>query len=495
MIRLARHSLALAKRNLIGVVRNPEALLDVTLQPIIFIALFTYVFGGAIAARLAARLPAVPAPRHPRPDDRLRRRRDRRQPQHRHREGRLRPLPQSLPIARAAPLVGAVLADVVRYVLLCVVTLGFGYVLGFRAQHRARSRCSPPARWRSRFALCLCWVSVFVGMLARTPGAVQGILILLLFPLTFGTSTFVPADTLPDWLQSFDRRQPAHPPRRRAARADARRPGGQRPALDARLDGRPAGGLRPARATGLPAPRLTRPRRRRASVASARPRPYAASNAPSRQRARCEASSRRRRDLRVRRILGAAQRGGGAEQLGRVVAARPRPRRRAGGDRPRPLATIGMSVVADARWRARRSAGLGGAERRRPPARRSPRAPRRRRARGLLGAMRPARSSRSASAVDRRELVESPASHAMRASVARTNTVSSRRGRRRRRARSACSRARARSPRRSGCRPAGSRAARRRSCRSRPSSSSVASSSAVSAAVEVAGQHQRPGLR
>jgi len=52
----------LAKRNLVGVMRNPEALIDVTLQPIIFIAMFTYIFGGAIAPRLAARLPAVPAP-------------------------------------------------------------------------------------------------------------------------------------------------------------------------------------------------------------------------------------------------------------------------------------------------------------------------------------------------------------------------------------------------------------------------------------------------
>ena len=49
MTRFARHSFALAKRNLIGVVRNPEALIDVTLQPIIFVALFTYIFGGAIA--------------------------------------------------------------------------------------------------------------------------------------------------------------------------------------------------------------------------------------------------------------------------------------------------------------------------------------------------------------------------------------------------------------------------------------------------------------
>jgi oleandomycin transport system permease protein len=48
-MRVVRHSLVLAKRNLIGVLRNPEALIDVTLQPVIFIAMFTYIFGGAIA--------------------------------------------------------------------------------------------------------------------------------------------------------------------------------------------------------------------------------------------------------------------------------------------------------------------------------------------------------------------------------------------------------------------------------------------------------------
>ena len=53
------------------------------------------------------------------------------------------------------------------------------------------------------FALCLCWISVYVGMIARTPGAVQGIMFLAIFPLTFGASTFVPVDTLPGWLQTF----------------------------------------------------------------------------------------------------------------------------------------------------------------------------------------------------------------------------------------------------------------------------------------------------
>ncbi len=201
MTRLVRHSAALAKRNLIGVWRNPEALIDVTIQPIIFILLFTYVFGGAIAGGsqhdyLQFLLPGILAQTiafagvaigvNLNSDiekgvfDRFR----------------------SLPISRAAPLVGAVLGDVVRYVLLCVITLGFGYVIGFRAT-------TDPAQVLAAcvlgvaFALCLCWISVYVGMIARTPGAVQGIMFLAIFPLTFGASTFVPVDTLPSWLQWF----------------------------------------------------------------------------------------------------------------------------------------------------------------------------------------------------------------------------------------------------------------------------------------------------
>ena len=199
--RLLRHSGVLAKRNLIGVTRNPEALLDVTLQPIIFIALFTYIFGGAIAHGsrhdyLEYLLPGILAQTiafgavaigvNLNSDiekgvfDRFR----------------------SLPIARAAPLVGAVLGDIVRYSVLCIVTVGFGYILGFRAQTSAPEVLAA-CLIVIAFALCLSWISVFVGMLARTPGAVQGIVLLIMFPLTFGTSIFVPASTMPGWLQSF----------------------------------------------------------------------------------------------------------------------------------------------------------------------------------------------------------------------------------------------------------------------------------------------------
>jgi oleandomycin transport system permease protein len=200
-LRLVRHSLVLARRNLIGVMRNPEALIDVTLQPMIFLAMFTYIFGGALAHGsqhdyLQYLLPGVLAQTiafggaaigvnlstdiQKGVFDRFR----------------------SLPIARAAPLVGAVIADVVRYALLCTVTLGFGYVLGFRAQTNAPEVLAACVI-AIAFALCLSWISVLVGMLARTPGSVQGIVLLVMFPLTFGTSTFVPVSTLPGWLQTF----------------------------------------------------------------------------------------------------------------------------------------------------------------------------------------------------------------------------------------------------------------------------------------------------
>ena len=201
MTRLARHSTALAKRNLIGVTRNPEQLLDVTLQPIIFLVLFTYIFGGAIADGsqqdyLQFLLPGLLAQTiafggvaigvNLNSDiekgvfDRFR----------------------SLPIMRAAPLIGSVMADIVRYVVVCVITLGFGYILGFRASTSVPEVLAAIAL-AIGFAMCLSWISVWVGMLARTPGAVQGILMLALFPITFGSVTFVEADTLPSWLKTF----------------------------------------------------------------------------------------------------------------------------------------------------------------------------------------------------------------------------------------------------------------------------------------------------
>src|SRR5436305_9568357 len=128
---LLRHAWALARRSLIKTLRTPEALIDVTLQPVIFLLLFTYLFGGAISGGdrhgyLQLLLPGmlgqslamggIALGQNLNADiekgvfDRFR----------------------SLPISRAAPLVGAVFADIIRYLTVCVVILGFGTALGFR---------------------------------------------------------------------------------------------------------------------------------------------------------------------------------------------------------------------------------------------------------------------------------------------------------------------------------------------------------------------------
>jgi len=196
-----RHALVLAKRNMTKMVRTPEQFLDVTLQPVIFLLLFTYIFGGALAGgsqhsylefllpgmlgqTIAMSSVAIGQNMHTDIDkgifDRFR----------------------SLPIARSVPLVGAVLADFSRYAIVCVVTIGFGYLLGFRI-------ATDPLKLLAALALAVCfalsfaWISVFVGMTVRSAGAVQGVMILFVLPLSFGSNTFVKPSTMPGWLQAF----------------------------------------------------------------------------------------------------------------------------------------------------------------------------------------------------------------------------------------------------------------------------------------------------
>src|SRR5690349_8458689 len=172
--RLVRHSLALAKRSLIKTWRTPEALIDVTIQPAIFLVIFVYIFGGAVANSthdyLQFLLPgiygqtivmaAVAIGVNLNTDiskgvfDRFR----------------------AFPIPRPAPLVGAVFGDMVRYVVVTISTLATGFIMGFRA-HSAMGVVAG-SLLAILFSLCLSWVSVVVGLTVRTSGAVQGILFL-----------------------------------------------------------------------------------------------------------------------------------------------------------------------------------------------------------------------------------------------------------------------------------------------------------------------------
>jgi oleandomycin transport system permease protein len=199
-LQAARHSLLLARRRLMALATNPGEVVGMVAFPLIFVFLFVFVFGGAIAgsphAYLQFALPGILAQLVVLGStatgialnedlnngifDRFR----------------------SLPIARSAPLVGQILNDVVRYCLGLLITVGVGYLLGFRVQTSLPSALAALGVMFG-FALCFSWVSTLIGVAARNPVLVQTFGQALLFPLTFASSVFVPASTLPGWMQAW----------------------------------------------------------------------------------------------------------------------------------------------------------------------------------------------------------------------------------------------------------------------------------------------------
>ncbi|NBD27437.1 ABC transporter permease [Paenibacillus glycinis] len=195
-----RNSLTMAYRGLLKIRRTPEQLFDVTLQPIIFTLMFTYIFGGAISGDVQSYLPviipgilvqtvittSIVTGVQLREDmdkgvfDRF----------------------KSLPIARIAPLAGALLADTVRYTIATVLTFTMGFIMGYRPEG-GLGHVALAAVLVIACSWAISWIFAFFGVIARTASSVQGISMLVLFPLTFLSNAFVPVDTMPDWLQWF----------------------------------------------------------------------------------------------------------------------------------------------------------------------------------------------------------------------------------------------------------------------------------------------------
>ncbi|WP_427110367.1 ABC transporter permease [Lysinibacillus xylanilyticus] len=195
-----RNSLTMAYRGVLKIRRTPEQLFDVTLQPIIFTLMFTYIFGGAISGNVQNYLPviipgilvqtvittSIVTGVQLREDmdkgvfDRF----------------------KSLPIARIAPLAGALLADTIRYTIATVLTFTMGYIMGYRPEG-GLGYVVLAGLLVIVCAWAISWIFAFFGVIARTASSVQGISMLVLFPLTFLSNAFVPADTLPNFLQWF----------------------------------------------------------------------------------------------------------------------------------------------------------------------------------------------------------------------------------------------------------------------------------------------------
>jgi ABC-2 type transport system permease protein len=191
-----RNTLTMAWRGLLKIRRTPEQLIDVTVQPILFTLMFTYIFGGAIAGDVQSYLPiiipgilvqtvittSVVTGVQLREDmdkgvfDRFR----------------------SLPIARIAPLSGALLADTVRYAIATTLTFTMGFIMGFRPAGGIGAVVAAGV-----LVVVCSWIFAFFGVVARTASSVQGVSLVILFPLTFLSNAFVPADTMPGWLQWF----------------------------------------------------------------------------------------------------------------------------------------------------------------------------------------------------------------------------------------------------------------------------------------------------
>jgi ABC-2 type transport system permease protein len=180
--------------------RNPEQFFDVTLQPLLFTAMFAYIFGGAISGNVKSYLPllipgivaqtvlttCMSTGVQLREDmekgvfDRF----------------------KALPIARIAPLAGPMMADLVRYLIAAGLTFVMGVIIGYRPGGGA-----PGVLGAIALAIftgwAIAWIFTFIGTIARNARSVQGISMLILFPLTFLSNAFVPVRTLPSALADF----------------------------------------------------------------------------------------------------------------------------------------------------------------------------------------------------------------------------------------------------------------------------------------------------
>ena len=200
-------TIAVTKRNLISLSRNPRFFTFTMIQPVIFVILFRYVFGGALAAALHG----VPYVDYLMPGiwvqtvtfgaittgismatdvqsgvlERFR----------------------SLPMARSGVLTGRTTADMMRNILVIILIAGVGFAVGFRI-HTNWGLFLCALLLVLFWAYALSWVFALVGLALKDPETAQAASFPIIAPLVFASSAFVPVATMPSWLQGFATYQP-----------------------------------------------------------------------------------------------------------------------------------------------------------------------------------------------------------------------------------------------------------------------------------------------
>jgi ABC-2 type transport system permease protein/oleandomycin transport system permease protein len=199
-------ALVMTRRNLLVWLRVPAYIVFTVVQPVIFVLLFRYVFGGAIqapgtggyvsylmpgiigqTAAFATFATAIALAQEATKGviDRFR----------------------AMPMARSAVLAGRLIADSIRMLIVILVIIGVGYAVGFRFQNGVLGAIGM-VLLAEAFGITICAVSAFVGLAIKDEESVQAFGLIWIFPLTFVSSAFVPIATMPGWLQDFANNQP-----------------------------------------------------------------------------------------------------------------------------------------------------------------------------------------------------------------------------------------------------------------------------------------------
>src|SRR5580704_3571932 len=195
-----KNSWVLARRSIARIAREPEQLLDVTIQPVIFVLLFTYVFGSAIhlagggsyhqflisgmfGMTMAGTAPGTAVGMTTDMStgliDRFR----------------------SLPISRSAVLAGRTLSDLATQLLGIMVLAVTGLAVGWRI-HNGIGDAALAVGLSLLFAFAATWAGACAGMLMRSPEAAQALGFIVFLPLSFVSNAFVPTQGMPDWLRN-----------------------------------------------------------------------------------------------------------------------------------------------------------------------------------------------------------------------------------------------------------------------------------------------------
>jgi ABC transporter DrrB family efflux protein len=199
-------TLTMTRRNLLVWLRVPAYIMFTVIQPVIFVLLFRYVFGGAIhvpghidyvnflmpgiigqTAAFASVATAISLAQELQKGviDRLR----------------------AMPMARSAVLAGRLTADTGRMLIITLIIVGVGYAVGFRFSNGVGPAILMIAL-ATLFGLAICCVAAFTGLAIGDEESVQAFGLIWLFPFTFLSSAFVPIQTMPGWLQAFACTQP-----------------------------------------------------------------------------------------------------------------------------------------------------------------------------------------------------------------------------------------------------------------------------------------------